>query len=189
MPLEITPEMVGQLNEPANQVTQIVFEHTQSARGVHAETAISAPCFLAGTLLLRATGIDLSKLEPGQPVFVDAVNADGQAVHRFMQTICAPLGLQPFGGRDQSIPAEHQPLEPGVELVKRMEPTFENLMRQLRVPDELHPYVAVFAGMKIIQMGQQALNPEIGKAIALNSLVAGCKTVPYLLPPGEGDPS
>jgi len=185
--VQITQENFSQLNEAANQVTQIIFEHTKSERGVHVETAISAPCFLAGTLILRSTGVDLTKLEPGQPVFVniasnaseDVVNDAGRAVHDFMQKICSPLGLQPFGGWNQPVPDNHQPLQSGIDLVQKIEQPFQNLMNQFGVPGEFHPYAAAFAGMKVIQIGKQALNPEIGKAIALSSLVAGCKTVPY----------
>ena len=53
------------------------------------------------------------------------------------------------------------------------------LMGKLGVPDDYQPYVAAFTGMKIIQMGKDALNPEIGKALALSSLVAGAKTAPF----------
>jgi hypothetical protein len=187
MPVQITQENFSQLNEAANQVTQIIFEHTKSERGVHVETAISAPCFLAGTLILRSTGVDLSKLTPGQPVFVnvahegseDVVNDAGRDVHSFMKKICSPLGLEPFGGWNQPVPDNHQPLQSGIDLVQKIEQPFLDLMDRLGVPGEFHPYAAAFAGMKVIQMGKQALNPDIGKAIALSSLVAGCKTVPY----------
>lgn len=191
MSVQITQENFSQLNEAANQVTQIIFEHTKSERGVHVETAISAPCFLAGTLILHSTGVDLSKLEPGQPVFVnmasnvseDVVNDAGRDVHTFMQKICSPLGLEPFGGWNQPIPDDHQPLQSGIDLVQKIEQPFHDLMNQLGVPGEFRPYAAAFVGMKVIQMGKQALNPDIGKAIALNSLVAVGKTVPYPLNP------
>ena len=187
MSVQFTQENFSQLNEAANQVTQIIFEHTKSERGVHVETAICAPCFLAGTLILRSTDVNLSKLEPGQPVFVnmsnegsqDVVNDTGRDVHNFMQKICSPLGIEPFSGWNQPIPDDHQPLQSGIDLVQKIEEPFTDLMNRLGIPKEYHPYVAAFAGMKVIQMGKQALNPEIGKAIALNSLVAGCKTVPY----------
>jgi hypothetical protein len=128
MSVHITSEIVSQLNEVANQITQIVFEYTKSERGVHVETAVSAPCFLAGTLILRSTGVDLSQLEPGQPVFVnmtnesseDVVNDTGREVLDFMQKICPPLGLEPFGGWDQPIPENHQPLQSGIDLVEKI---------------------------------------------------------------------
>ena len=186
MSVQITQEKLTQLNEAANQVTQIIFEHTKSERGVHVETAISAPCFLAGTLILRSTGVDLSKLEPGQPVFVnlsnesneDVVNDTGRDVHSFMQKISSPLGLEPFGGWNQPVPDNHQPLQSGIDLVQKIEQPFLDLMDRLGIPGELHSYASAFAGMKVVQMGKQALNPDIGKAIALSSLIAGCKTVP-----------
>jgi hypothetical protein len=43
----------------------------------------------------------------------------------------------------------------------------------------LQPSVAALSAVKLIKMGSQVLSPEIGKAIALTSLVAACKTVPY----------
>ena len=142
MSIQITQEIFQKLNEAANKATEIIFAHTQSERGVHLETAIYAPCFLAGTLILRSTGVDLSQLEPGQPVFVstandqysDIVNDRGRETLDFMQKVCPPLGLQPFGGWNQPVPDNHQPLQPGIELVCNIEKPFLVLMAQLSVP-------------------------------------------------------
>ena len=95
-----------------------------------------------------------------------------------MQKSCPPLGLQTFGGWDQDVPANHQPLQSGVELVRKIETPFQDLMKQVGARAELHPYVAGLTSMIIIKMGAQTLNPEISKAIALSALMAGCKTVP-----------
>ncbi len=187
MSIQITQEIFARLNDAANKTTQIIFAHTQSERGVHLETAIYAPAFLAGTLILRSTGVDFSKLEAGKPIFVsqsndeydDIVNDRGREILEFMQKSCSPLGLQPFGGWNDPVPDNHQPLKSGTELMRDMEKPFNELMFQLQARVDLHPYVAALTSMVIAKMGVQTLNPEISKAIALSALMAGCKTVPH----------
>ena len=188
MSVQITKETFARLNDAANKSTKIIFAHTQSERGVHLETAIYAPAFLAGTLILRSTGADFSKLKAGQPVFVtqsneeydDIVNDKGREILEFMQKACSPLGLQPFGGWDQPVPDNHQHLEHGIELVRKIEKPVSELMTQLQARADFHPYVAALTSLIIAKMGAQTLNPEISKAIALSALMAGCKTVPYV---------
>jgi len=187
MPVQIDEKTLTRIGETANSFINIIFKEIKDDRGVHLETAISAPAFLAGTLILRATGVDLSALEPGQPVFVtlskgqtdDVVNTMGMEVLGFMQWLCPLMGLDPATGWDQPVPADHQPLLPGIELAHRIEKPFLALMTISGIPGELYPYAAAFAGVRIISMGMQHLSQEIGKAVAVNSLVAGCKTVPY----------
>ena len=186
MSIQITQEIFTRLNDTANKFTQTIFAHTQSEKGVHLETAIYAPAFLAGTLILRSTGVGFSDHKAGQPIFVtqsndeygDIVNDKGGEIFEFMQKSCSPLGLQPFGGWNAPVPDNHQPLQSGVEFVRNIEKPFQDLMKQVGAREELYPYVAGLTSMIIIKMGAQTLNPELSKAIALSALMAGCKTVP-----------
>ena len=72
-----------------------------------------------------------------------------------------------------------QPLQSGIELVRSLEAPFLALMAESAIPQEFNAHAAAFTGMLIIQMGQQTLNPDITKAIALSALVAGSKPVPF----------
>jgi len=65
---------LAQLDSASAQLIDQIVAGLQNERGVHLETAIGAAGSLAGVTLLRATGVNLSELTAGSPVFVDKVN-------------------------------------------------------------------------------------------------------------------
>ena len=168
-----------QFNTGSNQLLEVIFAHLQGPKGVHLETALSAAGALAGTLLLRSSGIDLSPSKPGTPVFTDAVNESGPEVLVFMQAFSQQMGIPPFSGWDKPVPNDHKSLEPLMDLVRALEKPFTELSQKLGVFETLRPYMAALGAVKIMKSGEKALNPEISKAIIMSSLVTASKTMPY----------
>lgn len=174
------------INNTADQFVGIITDGLNDERGVHLETAIGTAGCVAGVSILRYAvaieGIDLSQLiktKPGQPVLIEKVNEIGQAVSEFMRGFCKPLGIDPQSGWTMPIPEDHRPLREVVDLVRQFEKPFQDLMKQQGVMQDLHPFVAALAAMKLVKMGINMLDPDIGKAIALTATVAASKTVPY----------
>ncbi len=174
--------MFGQFDAGSKQLLELIFAKLQGPRGVHLETAVGAASGLAGTLLLRASELPLAGLKPGAPIFSDAVNLAGPDLLTFMQMISQQMGIPPFSGWETPVSADHQPLQPVIDLVRELEQPFTGISHQLGVPPGLRPYMAALGAVKIIKMGANALNPEITKAVALSSMLAASKTVPYPLP-------
>jgi hypothetical protein len=109
----------------------------------------------------------------------DAVNESGPEMVSFMQTFCQRMGIPPVTGWQNPPDPDHQPLQPLVELVRELEPSFNKICDQMGIPVGLRPFMAALGTVKIIKMGENALSPEICKSVALQALVAGSKTVPY----------
>ncbi|TAL05367.1 MAG: hypothetical protein EPO07_03615 [Verrucomicrobia bacterium] len=172
-------EGLDKLDAASNEFANAIIRRLQDHRGVHAETAITAAGSIAGNCLLRAAGHDLSKLTPGSAVFTDEVNEAGPKIVGVMSIVCSKLGINPQTGWDSQPPVGNASLRPGIELIKLLRPDFETVVREHRVGKDIEPFVAAAAAVKIIKMAQTTLNPEVGKAIAITSVVAGSKTVPY----------
>lgn len=149
--------------------------------GNHIETDIAGAASIAGLMLLRAAGVDLSHLEPGGVVLVEWVNESGMEVSNFMVQVAANMGLDPRTGWSDPVPAEHQPTMAVLELTRLLEAPFLEVCRETNSQRELHPYIAALAAMKLVSAGanMQLLDPEIGKALAIYHLVAGSKMVPF----------
>lgn len=152
--------------------------------GTHIETDIAAAASVAGLMLLRAAGVDLSAFEPGGVVLVEWVNDAGIQLGNFMVQAAYNMGLDPQGGWSDPIPSQHQPRLPVVELTRQIEGPFYEACRAAGGRPELYPYAAALAAIKLAAAGAKLklLEPNIGKGLAMYYLVAGSKTVPHPLP-------
>src|SRR5579862_2176012 len=75
--IESDPTLPPRLAQAGGEIYQSVCTAIADNRGTHLETAIAAAGYLAGTAMLLNTGVNLSALKPGTPVFVDQVNEAG----------------------------------------------------------------------------------------------------------------
>jgi hypothetical protein len=174
------------INTVADQFVQIILDRLDDEHGVHVETAISAAGGVAGVAILRTAvahgGIDLARLideKPGAYVVVEKVDEIGAQVSNFMRTICNTWGVNPQTGWNMTIPEKHKALRDLPQLVRDFEQPFNELMLRQSMHQEDYPFVAALASVKLIVMGGQAVDPDVGKAIALMAIVTASKTVPY----------
>lgn len=182
-----TPEELQIINLASEACLQLIFKVLTVTRGVHIETAINLAGSLAGVSILRsavkAERIDLSNLirtAPGSPIFIEQANTMGSEVANFMIGCCKSQGIDRQTGWTQDIPEANEPQRPSVEMVRDYEKSFVDLMDEQKLVPEFRPYVAAFAAVKLVAKGAQVLNPDIGKAIALASMVAASKTIPLV---------
>lgn len=183
MPSKIDPALGERIASASGEIYHTVCEAIADGRGTHLETAITAIGYLAGTAMLRNSGVDFSRLDPGTPIFVDAVNEVGQdVVGTMLETIArgGQTGPHDLKARPAaSVPPGHDALLSHEELMRRLMPKFEAILARHSIPADLAPFACAHAEAQIIIAGQAQLAPAIGKAIAVNAIVRASKTVPY----------
>lgn len=172
---DITDE---QLLNCSNAIVDAIIAGLSDGRGVHIETALTAAGALAGLAMLRNTDLDLSKMTPGEVVLYQGVDDQGPELIQELSAFCDGFGFNPQTGWDTPVPEEHQSLQSVLELNTRFEHEANAFYERFAVPLGARARVAAFTGVRMMKMASQVLNPEIGKAILLNAVVAGSKTVP-----------
>src|SRR3954464_4722723 len=79
--------------EAARDFNQAIIAGVANAKGVHAETAISAAARMAGTYLLRSTGLPLGNYAAGTPILCDLVDDQGQELMGLIGQSLASMGV------------------------------------------------------------------------------------------------
>ncbi len=172
---EADPNLAAQLAQAGAEIKNVILGSITDERGVHIETAIAAAGYLAGTAILKGTGINLSAFPQGGAVFVDEVNEVGPAL---VNHLFALLGkTAPPADR---VPENHQPLRAYKDLLPLLWPQAEAILARHQIPPRAAPFACAQAIGEIILAGQAQLDPAIAKALAVEAIVKGSKTVPYL---------
>ena len=102
------PSFSTQEDYPAINAAANAFLH--KLPGTNIETDIAGAASVAGLMLLRASGVDLSRFEPGGIVLVEWVNEFGIELGNFMVQVAENMGLDPLSGWSDPPPPEHQSL-------------------------------------------------------------------------------
>jgi hypothetical protein len=149
---------------------------------------------MAGTLLLRSCRLPLANLTPGSPLFFDRMNELGPKVLESVNQTLALLKI-PIDTRkvNYDIREANQPLMNLLEVQSLVDPSFREVLQKHDLSDEDGAHAAAVSTAVMIEKVKGVLNPYIAYAIAVDGLVAGCKTVPYdagivrRLQPGKND--
>ncbi len=172
-------------NSLPEQIVSFVIASLQNDRGVHAETAISSAAVMTGEFVLRSSGYDYSGLEPGTIIISDVVNqllfeADGQLTVSdvfinalFSQGIDVSKESWP-----ENIPDEHQVVLDPLEVVSRIRPQVEQLFALHQIDILERAYLCAQASALLVAQTRRVLDPNIGKALALEAMLRGAKSVP-----------
>ncbi|MEO6741741.1 MAG: hypothetical protein ABIP20_15970, partial [Chthoniobacteraceae bacterium] len=183
MPFANDPSLADRISGASGEIYHTVCDSIADGRGTHLETAIAAIGYLAGTAMLQNGGVDLSRFEPGTPVFVDAVNEVGQdVVGTMLETVARGAQSGPHdlnAPPAASVPPGHDPLKSHEELMRLLMPKFEAILARHSIPADLAPFACAHAAAQLIIAGQAQLAPAISKAIAVNAMVRASKTVPF----------
>ncbi len=167
-----------QLNACSSALVNLVLDGLKTERGVHIETALWAIGSLAGLAMLRDTGIDLSALPTGQVVLVDAVNDLGSQLMGQLGEFCKASGIDPNTGWIDDLSPDHQSHFSTAELNAKFEPLAIASCEANSIPSSSRAMVTGLAAIRLLHMGAQSLNPEVGKALLINAIQTGAKTVP-----------
>lgn len=167
------------------RIVALIIKTISNERGVHAETAIAAAAVLTGEIVLSVSGYDLSGLEPGSAVFSDVVNqllfeAEGHLTVSdvffnalYSQGIDVSKESWP-----ENIPEEHQVMLDPLQIVARARPQLNVLFESQPLEPLDRAYAAAQATALLVAETRRVLDPNIGKALALEAMLRGAKTVP-----------
>jgi hypothetical protein len=145
----------------------------------HIETDIAGAASVAGSIVLRATGIDLRKYTPGAVVLSEI--HDGQdAMLRFMAGAALGGGLGMPQRWNEPLPTAHKPRLKPAELIEKLQSPFEEVCQHSKVPVLFYGHIAGLTAIRLVQAGNQLriLKKELGIAIAFQHVVVGCRTIP-----------
>lgn len=167
------------------RIAELIISTIKTDQGVHAETAIATSAVLTGEIVLIASGYDLNGLEPGTAVFSDMVNqllfeAEGHLTISdvffnalFSQGIDVSKESWP-----ENIPDEHQVMLDPLQIISRIRPQLTALFESTPMERLDRAYAAAQATALLVAHARRALDPNIGKALALEAMLRGAKTVP-----------
>ena len=180
-----TGQTFAVLQELPERLAAVIITALKTDMGVHAETAIATAATLTGEYVLRASGFDFSGMAPGSAVFSETANqilfdADGQLTVSdvFINALFA-------GGVDvsknswpETVPEAHQVVMDPLQILGRMRPELEALFGALELDYLERAYAAAGATAALVSQTRKVLDPNIGKALALEAMLRGVKTVP-----------
>ena len=147
----------------------------------HIVTDIAGASAIAGLMVLRSTGTDLSKREPGNVILGEEINQKQEPVLRYIAAIGHNMGVDPNADSNKEDIDENKPLFDTVELTQKLEESFYEACEKSDIQKLYYPIVAALTAMKLVGAGKDMglLDPSIGKSIAMFYIVAGSKTVPH----------
>ncbi len=161
------------------ELTHTILTKLATAKGVHAETAISAAARMAGTYLLRSSGLPLERFTPGTPIFSDIMNDRGPLLLRTVDEVLESLNIAVDPRQvDGNVPDDHQPHMELMDMQTLLDPSFDAVLHKYQLTVEEGAYAAAISTAVMIQKTAGVMNPYLGYAIAANGMVESCKTVP-----------
>jgi hypothetical protein len=169
-----------EISAAANEVLGLLGPGFTNTPEGHVETDIAAAASLAGLMILKGKGFDLSQFTPGS-VLLTELDTEMDEIWNFMMAAAGTMGLDPSGGWDLEIPKAHKPLYTIQEMTQKTENGFLALCSRRKLKRGFFPYVAVLAALKLVFAADKnhMLDQNIGKALTGYHVVAGAKTVLY----------
>ena len=160
-------------------VTEAIMATIKDAHGIHLETAVAGAAATAGTFLLRSVAGDaLDSMKPGAYVIYDRVNGAGPRLLGFVKSLAVAANIT-WDTQTLDIPPEHEPHEPYVDLVRRLEPPVAKVLTDHAVPpDQWADHTAPCAVDLLLRAGPGVPLPVASRIITMG-IVNGSKTVPY----------
>jgi hypothetical protein len=166
--------------EAAAEFNRGLISKLANEKGVHAETAISAASRMAGTFILRSTGLPLGNLKPGSPVFSDLANDQGQQVLALADQTLASLGVRIDARKvDYDLSPEHEPHMNLMEMQSLLDPGFRAIAVEFGLTEAQAAGSLAISAAILIQQCAGFLDPHVAYAVAVYGMVEGSKTVPF----------
>jgi hypothetical protein len=166
--------------EAASAFNQVIITKLTNEKGVHAETAISAVARMAGTYILRASGVPLEKFAPGTSILVDFANEQGQQVLGLVDQALASLGVPFDSGRlNYDLEAANNPQIDLQATQSLLDPSFQATAARFGLTDLQTAASLAIAVAFLIQQCAGFLDPHVAYVVATYGMVEGSKTVPF----------
>lgn len=184
-PREITLKGIqsnsGKLDKASNCFLQCFGPSFTETKEGHIVTDIAGASAIAGLMVLRSTGIDLSKGEPGNVILGEEINRKQEPVLRYLGAIASNMGVDLSTYDDKDTIDQNRPIFDTIELTQKLEKPFYEACTKSHISKLYYPIVAALTAMKLVGAGKELglLDPGTGTSIAMFYTVAGSKTIPY----------
>lgn len=169
---------------PPVQVARQLYEAAIAAvadeGGVHAETACSLLAVTLGMTLYRKHHPEPTPRDQvGELVLSDIVTEDSVNILAALAKLAKDGGIRlDVAAKVEPIPAQHAPLMPPVELLKRHGGDLWRILCAMPLSPEDRLLASLFAVLYIVQQTSTMLTPTVTSALILNGFAAGIKTLP-----------
>jgi hypothetical protein len=164
-----------QKNFPA--INKVAGEFLSQLTGTNIKKDIALAAEMAGLMMLRETSVNLTQFPPGN-VILGAVSDDAQmTMNRFLGGCAMMNHLTPL----KNVPPIPDDIKSYLPEVTRLEKPFTELCQRNGIERNLFQFVAACTAMKLVLAGKSTkiLDDQVGQAIAMFHVIAGCKTVPF----------
>ena len=167
------------LQESAREFLDCIGREFSKTHDEHLETDIAAAATVSGSLVLRATGIDLHAYPPGSMVLGE-IHQGEDAILRFMAGAALGGGLGMPRSWNEPVPVAHKSKFKPAEMVRALESSFERICEHSSVPPAFYPHIAGLTAIRLVQAGNQLkiLDKALGINIAFQYVAVGCRTIP-----------
>jgi hypothetical protein len=149
-----------------------------TGRAVQTETAIACAGRLAGSLLLRSFGFDLSKMEPGNIVLSEEANTKGP---QLISIAAAVVKAQGFSIDARSCAQKGRGHEPEISVGDSLAILQDKAIRVCTEQGfslEEGAQCAAGATGFIVTEAARSMDVEVAFNVAVFAIITGCKTVP-----------
>lgn len=159
------------------ELFDVICKGLTTEQGVNIETAIAAAGWLTGSALLAAADIDMTELEPGSPILVDAVNEEGPNLIGYIGSMLTESGVD-VSEIAEEVPPQHQPIQNFLEVTTLLAPEFCAVLQRHGLPSDAGVLVGAQTTAQFVYAGRELIEPSIAMGLAVASVVTGAKTVP-----------
>lgn len=132
-------------------------------------------------MILRSTGIDLTKGKPGNVILGEGIIEKQEPVLRYITAIGINMGVDLKFEMNIEELGDNKPLLEVLDMTSALEKPFSLVCEKSKLPRLHYPIAAALTAMKLVGAGKDMgiLDPVIGKNIAMYYVVAGSKTIPH----------
>ena len=145
------------------------------------ETAVGAAARMAGSFLLRSSGVALAQFKPGAPVPSEQADQEAPRLIQVLSAVLQRVGVTLDSAKLSAAQAAVKgPEEPFLQAQQTLEPRFAAIQDQFDLTDGEAADSAAAATAVLIKNCAGFLDPHVGFALAVYGLIEGSRTAPAM---------
>ena len=166
--------------EAAGEFNREIIASLANGKGVHAETAISAAARMAGTFVLRSTGLPLADFEPGTTLLADVADEYGQQVLALVDQALESLGVA-FDARNVNydLSPEHDSHLDLMETQTLLDAGCRSIADRFELTAAETAGSLAISTALLMQQCAGVVDPHVAYAVVVYGMVEASKTVPF----------
>jgi hypothetical protein len=165
--------------EAAGEMVDVIAAKLGKGRAVHSETAIAAGARMAGTMLFRSFGFDISKMAPGSAVLSNEANEKGPELMNIVAGMLTQYGLPIEKEKLATVTGRGEAPKLTVnETQELLEGDLTSVREKFGLGLEDGARACALAVAFLVRECAPQIGLEAGFNVAAFGLIEGCKTVP-----------